>query len=272
MPCATINCSTWEVPPLNPLEALRVLLSAAMLGYASWSDLRTREVSDLTWVVFGGPGLILALYEVATGASRPLTLAVPILFATILSFALGYLGLFGGADFKAFVALAILQPYQPRLVRPLLGVVSVVYPLTVFSNSALAGASFALVLLVRNLSAARSGAPLFEGHESEPLWRRFVILISGVKVRLDSVRGPPFQYPLESPLGEEGAERRLVMMPDMEDDDAATEVFRRLRRAGVEEAWVSHTLPFIVFIAFGYLSALLVGDVALWMLRRILSL
>jgi len=253
------------------MEAFRVLLSVVMLGYASWSDLRTREVSDLTWIVFGGLGLIFNLYEVATGGMKPIALAVTVLFSTALSFSIGYLGLFGGADFKAFVALALLQPYPSRLIRPMLDTVSVIYPLTVFSNSALAGASSALVLLVRNLSAASRGSPLFEGHESERLWMKFIVLISGMKVKLDSVRGPPFQYPLEVPPLEEGAERRLVLMPDLEDDEAALDVFQRLRLAGVEEVWVSHTLPFLVFIAFGYLSALLVGDVALWAIMRMLA-
>ena len=252
------------------LEVVRVLLSVAMLGYASWSDLRTREVSDLTWLVFGGLGLVLDLYEVATGELNLLNLAVPILFSTALSFALGYLGLFGGADFKAFVALALLQPYQPRILRPALDAVSVVYPLTVFSNSALAGASSAIILLIKNLSSARSGVSLFDDHKSESPWRKFIIMISGVKVRLDSVRGPPFQYPLEAPPGEEGADRRLVLMPDIEDDEEALEVFRRLRSAGVEEVWVSHTLPFLVFIFIGFLSALLLGDVALWILKQML--
>ena len=251
------------------LEAVRILLSATMLGYASWSDLRTREVSDLTWIVFGAPGLLMDVYEVAAGKVSPLNLAVPVLFSSALSFALGYLGLFGGADFKAFVALAVLQPYPPRLIRPVLGVVSVVYPLTVFSNSALAGASFGLVLLFRNMSAARRGSPLFEGHESEAPWRKLIILFSGVRVRLESVRGPPFQYPLEVPAEEGG--RRLVLMPDIEDDEAAAEVFGRLRRDGVAEVWVSHTLPFLVFIALGYAVSLLVGDVAIWALGLILS-
>jgi len=258
------------VTPLIPLEALRVLFGVAMLGYASWSDLRTREVSDLTWIVFGGLGLVLDAYEAASGALTPLALAVPVLFSTALSFALGYLGLFGGADFKAFVVLAILQPYPPRLVRPALGVVSPVYPLTVFSNSALAGASFALLLLCRNLSAALKGASLFEGHESEPPWRKFVVLFSGMRVDLDSVRGPPFQYPLEASR-EDGEGRRLLLMPDLEDDEAAVKVFRELRQAGVVEVWVSHTLPFLVFVAFGFLSALFLGDLALWVLRWILS-
>ncbi|MFQ6053903.1 MAG: A24 family peptidase C-terminal domain-containing protein, partial [Candidatus Bathyarchaeia archaeon] len=102
-------------------------------------------------------------------------------------------------------------------------------------------------------------------------WRKLVVLFSGMRVRLDAVRGPPFQYPHEIPVGEEGAARRFVLMPKIMDDEEAVEVFRRLRRAGVTEVWVSHTLPFLVFIALGYLAALLLGDVALWMLRRLMA-
>jgi len=269
---ATVNCSTRDVPPLIPTDALRILLSVAMLGYTSWSDLRTREVSDLNWIVFGGLGLVLDIYETSTGVLNPMALAVPILFSTALSFFIGYLGLFGGADFKAFVALALLQPHPPHLVKPMLKTASVIYPLTVLSNSALAGASFAVILLVRNLSVASAGSHLFEGLESERPWMKLIVLISGMKVKLDTVRGPPFQYPLEVPALEEGAGRKLVMMPDLDDDEAAQDVFEKLRLAGVEEVWVSHTLPFLVFIAFGYVSALLVGDVALWMIMRLLSL
>lgn len=254
------------------LDALRILLSVVMLGYSSWSDLKTREVSDLTWIVFGGLGLVLDVYEVAMGVLKPVALAMAIIFSTVLSFLIGYIGLFGGADFKAFVALALLQPYPSRLVTPLLKTTSVIYPLTVFSNSALAGASFALVLLVRNLSLVSGGSPLFEGLESERLWMKFIVLISGVKVKLNQVRGPPFQYPLEVPPLMEGANRRLVLMPDLDDDEAAFDIFKKLRLAGVEEVWVSHTLPFLVFIGFGYVSALLVGDVALWAIMRVLSL
>lgn len=253
------------------LEASRVLLCVVMLGYASWSDLKTREVSDVIWIVFGGIGLFLDAYEVVWGSLRPLSLAVPIIFSATLSFALGYLGLFGGADFKAFVVLAVLQPYPPSFISPALGIVSVVYPLTIFSNSALAGALFALILLVRNISTDQESRPLFEGHKSEPLWRKFIILISGVKMKLESVRGPPFQYPLEVPLNEDGGRRRLVLLPDIEDDATAVEIFRKLRIAGIEEVWVSHTLPFLVFIALGYLSTLLLGDLALRILEQILS-
>ena len=252
------------------IEALRIMLSMAMLSYASFSDLKTREVSDLTWVVFGALGLVLDVYEVIFGMLSLSNLVIPILFSTVLSFTLGYLGLFGGADFKAFVALAILQPHPSQLVKPVFGIISFIYPLTVFSNSALAGASFALVILIRNIITVRAASSIFEGHESEAIWRKFIVLVSGIRVRLDSVRGPPFQYPLEVSLDEDGAERRLIMMPDIEDDNEALEIFKRLERAGIKEIWVSHTLPFLVFIAFGYISSIALGDVALWVLGRIL--
>jgi preflagellin peptidase FlaK len=240
-----------------------------MLSYASWSDLKTREVSDLTWLVFGSLGAVLDLRDVAAGVLSPMGLAIPVLFSTALSFALGYMGLFGGADFKAFVVLALLQPHPSSLIKPALGILSVVYPLTIFSNSAIAGASFAIVLLFRNLTARKS-SPLFEGFESEASWRKFVILISGVKRRLDLVKGPPFEYPLEVPSQLDDGARRLVLMPSLEDDDAALEIFEGLKKVGVSEVWVSHTLPFIVFISFGYISSFLLGDVALWVLIRIL--
>lgn len=59
-------------------------------------------------------------------------------------------------------------------------------------------------------------------------------------------------------------------MPDIQDDDAALGVFRRLREAGVEEVWVSNTLPFLVYISIGYVMAILLGDVALSILGRVL--
>ncbi len=52
-------------------------------------------------------------------------------------------------------------------------------------------------------------------------------------------------------------------MPDIQDDDSAVEVFKTLEDSGVEEVWVSNTLPFLVYIAIGYVLALALGDIAL---------
>jgi len=240
-----------------------------MLSYASWRDLKTREVSDWVWIAFGVPGIAIDVFELYSGSVSVLGLAVPVAFSSILSFILAYLGLFGGADFKAFVVLSVLLPNPPEAVQPLLGIVSAVYPLTMFSNSALAGALMALVMLAVNLSS-RGKSSLFKDFKSESRWKKLAVLISGRRMKIEDVRGPPFHYPLEESNVEDYSIRRLVIMPNTEDDDRAMEIFRKLKDQGVKEVWVSHTLPFIVFMLFGFLVTILIGDIALWSLRETL--
>lgn len=238
-----------------------------MLGYTSWVDLKTREIYDMVWLVFGGLGLIIALYEVYTGSLSLVWFVIVILVSSAISIGLGYLGLFGGADVLAFITLAVLHPFPPKGLEPFFGIVSPLFPLTLFSNSALAGASYSLVLLIRNLVSTLQGRSLFSGLEDEPFWRKLAVLVTGLKMGVGSVRGPPFQYPLEVPTTGEKPGRRLILMPDIQDDNSAVEVFRTLEASGVEEVWVSNTLPFLVYIAVGYVLALALGDIALAVLK-----
>ncbi|MBS7637998.1 prepilin peptidase [Candidatus Bathyarchaeota archaeon] len=249
-------------------EFIRVSLTLAMLVYASLRDLREREVPDMTWIIFGLTGLIIDLYEVYNGRLALLGLGFTLLASTAITFLIGYLGLFGGADFKALVVLSLLQPYPPRVFKPHLGMVSGIYPLTVLSNSALLGASSALFQAFRNLYAAYRGSRLFEGLGHESSWRKLMVLISGSKMNLNSIRGPPFHYPLETM--EEGVRR--LLSPFRMDDDEALKVFEEFRRAGASEIWISNTLPFIVFIMLGYLTSIFLGDIALSLLFNAMSL
>lgn len=248
-------------------EFIRISLTLIMLVYASLRDLREREVPDMTWIPFGFAGLIMDLYEIYTGHISPLGFGFTLLASISLSFLIGYLGLFGGADFKALVVLSLLQPYPLSVLKPVLGTASEIYPLTVLSNSALLGASSALLQIFRNLYAAYRGSRLFEGLCHEPSWRKMMVLISGSKMSLNSVKGPPFHYPLEAL---EGGVRR-ILSPFRMDDDEALKVFEEFKRAGASEIWISNTLPFIVFITLGYLTSLLIGDITLWILFRVMS-
>jgi hypothetical protein len=259
-----------KVSSLDLIDASRVIISLVMLGYTSWIDIKTREIYDLVWVVFGSLGLVIIAYEIWMGALSITSLVLPIVFSVAVSILLGYAGLFGFADVEAFIVLAILNPFPPRSLRPFLGITSAIYPLTLFSNSALSGASLALVLLTRNLLMVAKGKRLFEGLGNDSALRKLVMMSTGMRVKINDVRGPPFQYPLEIPSGDGGDGRELLLMPDIQDDEAAEEMFQRLRDAGVEEVWVSHTLPFLVFIAIGYVLTLIAGDPALFVLSRFL--
>jgi hypothetical protein len=113
------------------------------------------------------------------------------------------------------------------------------------------------------------GKHLFKNY-NDPWWKKIIVMVTGVKVKLEAVRGPPFQYPLEIPGDVSGEGKHLILIPDIQDDEAAQMVFAKLREEGLEEVWVSNTLPFLVFITIGYIVSILVGDVALLILGKLL--
>lgn len=244
-------------------DSVRILLSLIMLGYSSWIDLKTREIYDLVWIIFGGLGLIINIYEIYMGTYTLMSLVFPIIFSIIVSFAFGFLGLFGWADSLAFIALSNLNPFRTNLITPSLGIMSPIFSITLFSNSALAGVSFSIVLLLRNLYLVFNGEKLFSNNKITSI-KKLIIVFSSYKLDLKNLKGPPFQYPLEVPSGEGKIE--FVLMPDINNDDAAWAIFDKLKSMGVEKTWVSYTLPYIIFITIGYIISLFVGDIALYIL------
>ena len=252
------------------LDLLRIVLCAAMLLYSSLMDLRTREVSNWTWVVFAPLGLVLDLYEgFYLGAVNPIwALALPILVSTALSLFFFYGSLYGGADAKAFITLSFLIPHPPEVFTPYLGVILSLYPLAVFTDAAIIAVLFALSLLVRNLLwRLRNRRPLFNGLEEEPFWRKALTLLSCVKVEAGRLKGPPYQYPVEVVRE---SKRMLRLLPDTTNDEKAEEAIRVLiEDLGLSEVWVAPTLPFLLFISLGFLCSLLLGDLAFWMLNMI---
>jgi len=46
---------------------LGLSLAAVMLVYTSYLDLKKREVEDKVWLIFGGMGIALQAYEIASG-------------------------------------------------------------------------------------------------------------------------------------------------------------------------------------------------------------
>jgi preflagellin peptidase FlaK len=243
-----------------------------MLGYSSWVDLKTREIYDLVWMVFGTIGFAMVLYEIYIGTVTVFWVFLPLVFSVLISITLGYLGLYGGADVEAFIVLSILHPFPPRGMEPILGIVSIIYPLTLFSNSAISGASFSIILFVKNLFSLASDRNIFQGLESNPWWKRLIVMFTGLKMNLDTIRGPPFQYPLEIPSNKDMLERRLILFPNIHCDDAANDMFNQLKGAGIQKVWVSSTLPFLVFITVGYLITLFLGDIALTLLNKLFYL
>jgi hypothetical protein len=89
------------------LESLRLLAAASMLSVASYYDLRTREVGDLIWVIFGSCGAILYVFDWNVFFPNAF---FGLLCGLTLASLLSALRLCGKADIFAIVALSTILP------------------------------------------------------------------------------------------------------------------------------------------------------------------
>ncbi|PCN49923.1 hypothetical protein B6U99_07185 [Candidatus Geothermarchaeota archaeon ex4572_27] len=240
----------------------RASIAIAALAYASWSDLRSREVSDVVWIALVVAAAPMVALEAYTG-HLPLHL---LLGSIAVSLALGaiiyLLGLFGGADAKALWCLGVALPTPPPSpARPM--PVSPIFTLSVFDNTVALAALTSIYALIRNLAYWARGGRLFEGL-SEPLHRRALAMLIGYKVDPSRVREGGFYFLMEEVV--EGR-RRLKLGALLR--AAKAEEFVREGLSG--EVWATPALPMIVYMLAGLVVALTVGDLVMSLSAYVLS-
>ena len=260
------------------LIAVKVTVSLAFLIYASWSDYKTREVSNRVWALYAPLALALSvaqllLYEPSRLPFFGLSFGITAVFALLLF----YSGAFGGADSKALMCIALALPFSTEIIfAPLVpGGVSPLsqnlFPVTIFSNSVLFAAATGIYMLFHNIVwHKKRRKALFEGslaHES--IAKKFVALITGHKVAVCNVREKWHVYPMEDVEedGETPLERKLVLVPR---DEGRDEIVGRLSKAvdsGKIDSyvWATPGLPMLIFITIGLIVSLLFGDFV-WLL------
>ncbi|MDE1767056.1 MAG: prepilin peptidase [Thaumarchaeota archaeon] len=97
------------------------MVTLSMISVASYFDIKKREVNDIIWIIFGGVGSILYLFE-------------PIDFITVLYLGIGVaIGIvwilsraFGQADGLALITLAVILPSYDKF--PVTVIVSIITP------------------------------------------------------------------------------------------------------------------------------------------------
>jgi len=268
------------------LEAARTVLSLSFLFYASWSDYKTREVSNAVWIVFAPLAFVLTFVQVCLyepswlafyGVSFGLTGAVSIV--------LFYAGGFGGADAKALMCLGLALPFYPSsllssgLFVAIVGesspITRLLFPVTVFSNAVLFAAATAVYILFRNVSwRLRTGEKLFEGgQEKEALGKKVLVLLTGYRMSISKVKEKWHLYPLEDVEETQTGElrRKLVVVPRDETRGAMLERLDKAFKKGAIQDMIMATpgLPMLIFVTAGLVMALLVGDIV-WICVRLL--
>jgi preflagellin peptidase FlaK len=258
--------------------AAKVTLSLAVLLYASWSDYKTREVSNRVWAIYAPIALILSLaelllYEPSKLPFFGLSFGVTAALAIILF----YSGGFGGADSKALMCIALALPFstetlfQPIFASGVSPLSQTFFPLTIFSNSVLFAAASGIYMLLRNIiQRAATGKKLFEGTlATESIGKKLLVLITGYKVSVAKLKEKWHVYPMEDvdDNGENLLKRKLVVVPK---DEGRNEIVERLSNA-VDTGkisnlvWATPGLPMLIFVTIGLIVALLFGDLV-WLL------
>lgn len=262
------------------IETAKTCMTLLILTYASWSDYKTREVSNNLWILFAPPAFALTfaelyLFDFSALPFFGLCFGLTAAFAIILFYAGG----FGGADAKALMCLALAIPFYPREVfEPISGEVSpfmrLFFPLTVFSNSVMLAALTAAYLLTYNfLWRQKTGKALFEGEQrNASLGKKILVLITGYKVSVEKLKEKWHIYPLEDvEKTEKGIRRKLVVLPKDEGRDAMVERLENAAKNGEiqDKVWATPGLPMLIFMTVGLVIALLYGDMV-WSLIRFL--
>jgi preflagellin peptidase FlaK len=269
----------------------RIIVSLSFLTYASWSDFKTREVSNSVWVVFAPMAFLLTfaqfLFFPPFGDVLQSMLFYAVSFGVVFLFSLAlfYIGAFGGADAKALMCLALAVPDSSAIEAlsalgapifrtgfPLSGFTSPVFPITVFSNSVIIAALSVFYALLRNLVwKRRTGRNLFDEYANGSVGRKALALLCGYKVEVGDLEGS-FLYPLEDVKMTSGAPaRQLLLFPK---DESREEIVARLVKAEEEgtihTVWATPGLPMLIFITIGLVLALTVGDIVWIVLGQIL--
>ena len=95
------------------LELCRIVLTVGIMVFASISDIKKMEVSNIPWFIGIGAGILLLALELYSFGLYPELIWIPMLL--VLSYLIGYFGLFGGADAKSLFAIVLLNPKTPAI-------------------------------------------------------------------------------------------------------------------------------------------------------------
>ena len=246
------------------LIELRIMACAAMLVIAAIIDIKKREVPDKIWIGFGGFGALMAIFEFTNpdSSSSLFNYALGLGIVAPMAYLVYKTGLFGGADSKALIAIAILFPwFNDGILFKLHDFTA----LTVLTNALVISLSQLAFNMARNLAALARGRRIFEGI-AEGTARKALAFATGYK----TTNSAGYLFPMEAV--DESGKRKFVFNPARYEEFVAEEEQREYDNNPDHEKnpatstssgqgiWVTQALPFILYLAMGFALAVTVGD------------
>ncbi|MDE1861574.1 MAG: prepilin peptidase [Thaumarchaeota archaeon] len=222
---------------------LRVSAGLVMLAIASVLDIRKREINDILWISFGAVAVVLLVVGPEPWNELRL-IAVSMIIAPI-ALVVWRFGFFGGADAFCLIVLAGLAPMtslQPVQVTPL----------TTLTNAAIISIAPFFVNLGRNLLAISGKQDIFDGFEETRL-NKVVALFIGYRAK-----NPRHSFSMERLVG--GKKRLNFGFHHAENAEFCSTM----------DTWVTPGIPYIIYIALGFVVQIIYGDLIFGFIRHII--
>jgi len=216
------------------LDQIRIILSVMMLGIATASDIKKREISDIIWIVFGAVGVGIVLLGTDLGQELP-KIGIALI---IVPFALlvWRIGLFGGADAFALIVLAVLAPGVTLTA-------SMTTPFTTLTNAVLMSIVPMIINVTRNAVLLATKNNIFEGVD-ETAKKKVIAMFIGYRAA-----NPKFSFSIEKKVGKQ---KKLNFALQHAENTAFCQK---------SDTWVTPGIPYMIFIAAGFVVQLVYGDI-----------
>ncbi len=207
------------------LNLLRIVLAIGMLGYASYTDVTKREISDFVWIIFGALAAVLLIFEPNLSEAL-MTVGISLVVVPVVLI-IWRIGFFGGADAFAIIVLAALVP-QITLSD------GMITPFTIFTNAVLVSIIPLFLNLSRNLIEIAKKNDIFEGFK-EPVGKRIMAMFLGYRAK-----NPKYGFSIEKKAGKN--KKLNLVLHNAEYAEFCT----------TPNTWITPGVPYMLFITVGF--------------------
>ena len=215
---------------------LGIGVALIMLIIGSVTDIWKREIHDYYWIIFGSVGFLLVFIN-SDILPHLLNIGIALIIAPFVIF-IWRIGLFGGADAFALIALAVIAPMATLSENP-------VTPFTSLSNTAILFVVPFVVNILRNFISIAKHENIFEGFE-ESKFKKICAMLIGYKAK-----NPKFCFSIEKT--EKGKKKINLTIHHAENEEYCTK----------PNTWITPGIPYLLLITGGFIMQLLFGDLLL---------
>ena len=237
------------------LDILKVLFCIPFLLYSCYTDIKTRRVTNMLWLLMLVGSVIFVFYDILI-KGKPyimfLFLSAGSIF--ILVYILFQIGTFGGADAKSLIVISIILPAYP-VIQAFGHNFPINKPLIDLFSFGILGNAVLLTIVVP-LSLAAYNIFRMGSNIDNPLY-----IFIGYKCRISNLADKHIKL-IQSFEEDNGKIKFHFKRGGLEINDEVISELKTLSDKGLikNEVWVTPGLPFMIPITFGFFVAMFYGD------------